>query len=310
MMKIVLAFVLIALTNQNPLIIAVESNAGKFITDFRGFPLYVYTLDSPGSGVSTCYDYCAYVWPPLTVEQGTIPQGTSETMNGRLSTLTRIDGTLQVTYNGWPLYYHISDKIRKNVGSQGIIWETGFWWVLSLRGEPITTAPKITPYFRHKHYEDHSTGGDSKSSILLRSVDSDAGRYITNHRGMALYVLSVDVPGSGVSVCYDLFCPFYWPPVIIQAGTILKGESDSITSKMSYIIRTDNHLQLAYNGWPLHYYIGDLYNKNVGNQGFITILGNQWSVISEEGNPITSIPSITPYFNEEEFTTEHENHHH
>ncbi|MDQ6720585.1 MAG: hypothetical protein M3003_07300, partial [Candidatus Dormibacteraeota bacterium] len=52
---------------------------------------------------------CATAWPPLTVATGTTPTGGSG-VTGPLGTITRSDGSLQVTYKGLPLYFFRSDS--------------------------------------------------------------------------------------------------------------------------------------------------------------------------------------------------------
>jgi predicted lipoprotein with Yx(FWY)xxD motif len=68
----------------------------------------VYTFDSDTPGVSRCSGGCATTWPPLTVPAGTTPTG-GPGVAGQLGTITRADGSLQVTYKGLPLYFFHSD---------------------------------------------------------------------------------------------------------------------------------------------------------------------------------------------------------
>src|SRR3981081_1145556 len=68
----------------------------------------VYTFDSDTPGVSKCTGGCATTWPPLTVATGTTPTG-GPAVTGQLGTITRSDGSLQVTYKGMPLYFFHSD---------------------------------------------------------------------------------------------------------------------------------------------------------------------------------------------------------
>jgi predicted lipoprotein with Yx(FWY)xxD motif len=69
----------------------------------------VYTFDSDSPGVSKCNGGCATTWPPLTVASGTTPTG-GPGVTGQLGTITRSDGSLQVTYKGMPLYFFQSDS--------------------------------------------------------------------------------------------------------------------------------------------------------------------------------------------------------
>lgn len=81
---------------------------GAFLVGANGMTLYVFAKDEPGA--SSCVDQCAANWPPLTVgtnQQPTVGDG----VNGEVGTIERADGSLQVTYNGMPLYYWINDVV-------------------------------------------------------------------------------------------------------------------------------------------------------------------------------------------------------
>jgi predicted lipoprotein with Yx(FWY)xxD motif len=72
--------------------------------------VYIFTKDVKDSGASACTGECLANWPALTVPAGSTPSGGSG-VTGTLGTITRTDnGTLQVTYNGLPLYFFINDK--------------------------------------------------------------------------------------------------------------------------------------------------------------------------------------------------------
>jgi predicted lipoprotein with Yx(FWY)xxD motif len=68
----------------------------------------VYTFNSDSPGVSRCNGGCSTTWPPLTVASGQTPTGGAG-VTGQLATITRSDGSLQVTYKGLPLYFFHSD---------------------------------------------------------------------------------------------------------------------------------------------------------------------------------------------------------
>ncbi len=69
----------------------------------------VYTFSSDSPGVSACKGGCATIWPPLTVPSGQTPTG-GPGVTGALATITRDDGSLQITYKGLPLYFFHNDK--------------------------------------------------------------------------------------------------------------------------------------------------------------------------------------------------------
>lgn len=47
-------------------------------------------------------------------------------VTGALTTFAREDGTLQVAYNGMPLYYFANDAVAGETNGQGI---GGFWFI-------------------------------------------------------------------------------------------------------------------------------------------------------------------------------------
>ena len=80
------------------------------IAGSNGMTVYTFTSDTAGSGKSACSGGCLTKWPALTVAAGaTATAGSGVT--GQLGTITRADdGSLQVTYNGLPLYFFQNDK--------------------------------------------------------------------------------------------------------------------------------------------------------------------------------------------------------
>jgi len=89
--------------------------------------LYIYTKDTPNT--STCYGACAAAWPPL-LSEGT-PTAGSGVDATKLGTMTRTDGSTQVTYNGWPLYYFALDKAAGDTNGEGV---QNVWYVITPEG--------------------------------------------------------------------------------------------------------------------------------------------------------------------------------
>ena len=76
----------------------------------NGMTVYIFTKDVKDSGTSACTEGCLETWPALTVDAGALPTG-GDGVAGKLGTITRADdGTLQVTYNGLPLYFFKNDQ--------------------------------------------------------------------------------------------------------------------------------------------------------------------------------------------------------
>jgi len=80
--------------------------------------VYVFKNDKPGSGSSACDATCATTWPPLLVKDGATVEGSG--LNGALAQLTRSDGSVQVTYQGLPLYFYIGDHGAGDTNGVGV----------------------------------------------------------------------------------------------------------------------------------------------------------------------------------------------
>jgi predicted lipoprotein with Yx(FWY)xxD motif len=104
--------------------VADGGDLGQILVTLDGFTLYRFTNDTPGSGESACVDACANAWPPLVVPGE--PTASADA-TGELGTITRPDGSTQVTYDGQPLYLFSSDAAAGDTNGQGV---GGVWFVV------------------------------------------------------------------------------------------------------------------------------------------------------------------------------------
>ncbi len=107
------------------------TSLGDVLVDGAGMTLYMFDQDTNG-GDSTCYDQCASAWPPLLTDGA--PAAGAGADAAMLGTVARSDGTTQVTYGGWPLYYWAQDSAVGDVKGQAV---NDVWWVLGADGQPI-----------------------------------------------------------------------------------------------------------------------------------------------------------------------------
>jgi predicted lipoprotein with Yx(FWY)xxD motif len=110
---------------------------GTYLADAQGRTLYLFTTDSMGS--SACSGSCATAWPPLvTTGSPTTTGGANASLVG---TITRGDGSVQVTYKGHPLYRFASDARAGDLKGQGVGQK---WYLVSPAGDMIRANAPAT----------------------------------------------------------------------------------------------------------------------------------------------------------------------
>src|SRR5437764_5358489 len=85
------------------------------ILDAGSRHMTVYLFEADKGGKSACSGACAGAWPPVN-GNGKAVAGASA---AKLGTITRPDGTTQVTYKGHPLYFFVKDKDDGDAYGQG-----------------------------------------------------------------------------------------------------------------------------------------------------------------------------------------------
>jgi len=84
---------------------------GTLISGANNRTLYVLKTDEKSTSahekLSTCNGACTAVWPPVLATSTPAVAGSANA--ALIGLTTRSDGTKQVTYNGWPLYYYVAD---------------------------------------------------------------------------------------------------------------------------------------------------------------------------------------------------------
>ena len=123
------ATVEIPVTGETEIRASLSDTYGAILVDGEGTPVYLFTNDTQNSDASTCTDEeCTAEWTPVSTT-GTPVAGAGVIQN-LLGTITREDGTLQVTYNGWPLYYSAS-------GTANAHGEEGTWFLMTPAGAAL-----------------------------------------------------------------------------------------------------------------------------------------------------------------------------
>lgn len=113
---------------------------GKVVENPKGFVLYRFDDDGDDPSKSNCNGDCAKIWPPALTNDG---KPTIKGVDSKLvGTVTRADGTKQLTLKGWPLYTYVGDKKAGEWKGQNV---NGKWFVITPTGtKNLTCLPKIS----------------------------------------------------------------------------------------------------------------------------------------------------------------------
>ena len=120
---------------------------GPHLADVGTRPYYLFTADQRAEGskaaVSRCYDACAEAWPPLITSEPVKVQGNLD--EGLLGSMKRTDGSVQVTFNGWPLYYYVkptggepASAEDSELSGHGKREFGGTWYMVAPDGQPLS----------------------------------------------------------------------------------------------------------------------------------------------------------------------------
>ena len=223
-----------------------RSNLGVHLVDGDGMTIYLYTRDE--RNVTNCSGGCAEAWPPLVTEGEPTPgEGLDD---GRLGTITREDGSSQVTYNGWPLYRFSGDQAAGDANGQD---SRGVWFTVTTDGGPIQS-----------------------NAAVNTAEHPDLGTILVEASGRSLYLRTSDEPS--VSTCSG-GCARAWPP-LVTVGDPAAGEGVD-GDLLGTITREDGSVQATYNGRPVYYYAAD--EKPGDTNGHE--VGGVWFTVSIAGEP-------------------------
>jgi predicted lipoprotein with Yx(FWY)xxD motif len=231
-----------------------DTSLGKILVDSTGKTLYYFATDTASSGASTCYGKCATIWPVFSVNSIVVSPPLDP---ADFSTITRTDGTKQVTYYGWPLYYFQKDAAPGDVKGENVLKT---WFVVK-----------------------------PDEAVLIAQKDP-MGLYLTDTSGKTLYYFSRDTPGT--TACGDA-CIAKWPVFRanpVTAPSVLK------LSDFSSLKRSDGVMQTAYMDHPLYYFSGDSKPGDTKGQGFAGVwsVANVSGFIPVMTPPPTATPTPVP----------------
>ncbi|MGH4030171.1 SCO0930 family lipoprotein [Actinomycetota bacterium Odt1-20B] len=229
---------------------------GRVVTDSGGFTLYRFDKDTAQPPASTCSGDCAKTWPPVLAEGAVAAPGVDKSL---LGSVTRSDGTKQLTLDGWPMYRYAMDAKPGDAKGQGV---GGTWFASAPDGKKAAPA----------------AAEPADPAGLSTRKDPKLGTIVVDKNGMTVYRFTKDSAWPIKSACAGA-CSEKWPAV----APVPKSDTQGIKKKgyMTYT-RPDGGKQQTINCWPLYTFSGDTKPGDTNGQG----VGGTWYAAGPDGKPV------------------------
>ncbi|MEU0894517.1 SCO0930 family lipoprotein [Streptomyces massasporeus] len=236
--------------------VSTAEKVGKVVTDSLGLTLYRFDQDSEEPPKSNCDGDCAKTWPPVPADDAEAGEGIDKAL---LGSVTRADGTKQLTVGGWPAYRFAKDVNAGDVKGQGV---GGKWYALAPDG---------------KKAQGGAGGVEAVEAGLSTRNDAKLGEIVVDKNGMTVYRFKKDEAWpKPVSNCSGA-CLEKWPLVEPVDFADTKGIQEK-----GYMIfdRTDGKgKQQTINCSPIYTFAGDKAPGDTNGQG----VGGTWYAVRPDG---------------------------
>ncbi|MEV5356356.1 SCO0930 family lipoprotein [Streptomyces sp. NPDC093516] len=233
---------------------------GKVVTDSLGLTLYRFDQDTDQPPKSNCDGDCAKTWPPVPADDAEAGEGIDKSL---LGSVTRADGTKQLTVGGWPAYRYAKDVNAGDVKGQGV---GGKWYALAPDGKKVQEGAGGA-----------GGAGNAEDLGLSTRKDPKLGEIVVDRNGMTVYRFKKDEAWpKPVSNCLGA-CLEKWPIVEPVDFADTKG-----IQKKGYMVfeRTDGKgRQQTINCSPIYTFAGDKAPGDTNGQG----VGGTWYAVRPDG---------------------------
>ncbi|MFG3120319.1 SCO0930 family lipoprotein [Streptomyces sp. NPDC048197] len=232
-----------------------DAKLGPVVTDSKGMTLYRFDKDTAEPPKSNCSGSCATTWPPVPADGSSAPAGIAKSA---LGSVTRADGTKQLTIGGWPAYRYAKDTKAGDTKGQGV---GGTWNALTAEGKKAVAQEP------------------ADVSVLNQP---ELGQILVDGDGMTLYRFNKDSAWPMKFGCNDA-CLDTWKPAKPADRSKLKGIAPKL---ISTVTRPDGIRQLAVDCWPVYTFTGDKQPGDINGQGKMGL----WFAVSKDGKKLTTTP--------------------
>lgn len=235
------------------LAVSAQAKLGNVVTDGAGLTLYRFDDDLAEPPTTNCAGDCAKSWPPVPADDAKAGAGIDEAL---LGSVTREDGTRQLTVAGWPAYRYAKDTAAGQTNGQGV---AGSWYALAPNGKKAAPAADLP-------------------GLSVRE-DAGLGDIVVDRNGRTVYrFLKDEAWPKSKSACAGA-CLEKWPAVAPVAAADTKGVQKK---GLMGFTRPDGTKQMTVNCWPVYTFSGDTAAGDTNGQG----VGGTWYAVAPDGKPV------------------------
>ena len=248
---------------------SVNLSSGDYLVDGNNQTLYIFTRDVKGT--NNCTGGCADIWPVFYEDNIQFGQGLDATDFGEISL---DDGSKQITYKGWPLYYYSPDG-DGNLETPGSTSGDGVNSVWFLAKEyTITLADAQLVGLDGKNYTDNYEEGEGISQFF---VDGE---------GNTIYIFVRDYKDQNNFTKPDFSNDGVWPIFYEE----LKSLPSTLDASDFGEIEVYGEKQLTYKGWPLYFFGQD---ENRGDTKGVSVPApGVWPIVNQSTEIAPDAPTI------------------
>ncbi|MEU7482979.1 SCO0930 family lipoprotein [Streptomyces sp. NPDC042319] len=245
---------------------------GKVVTDGQGLTLYRFDKDTPKPPKSACDGDCASTWPPVPADDAKATAGINA---ADLGSVTRSDGSKQLTLGGWPVYRYAKDNAPGDTKGQDV---GGVWHALAADGGKAGEAAAKEPPKADEEPAAPPAAAEPKADVSVAD-NAQLGKIIVDGKGRTLYRFTKDSPWPMKFACVGA-CLDTWKP----AEPADKDKIEGVPAKLiTTVKRPDGTKQLAVDCWPMYLFKGDKAPGDVNGQG----VKGTWFAVGADGKKIT-----------------------
>lgn len=254
--------------NESPIYqvkLSTSMSLGQYLVDRSGYTLYMFANDYKGR--TSCTGGCASLWPYFYVSGLTQSQLGSGLDIADFDTIM-VNGTAQLRYRTWPLYYYApagySSNVREPAGQTNGDGFNNVWFV---------AKPDYSIMYANAQLV--GTDGKNYTGSFVEGIAKTV--YFTDGKGVTLYRFSKDSLNINKFTNVDFSNNSTWP---IYEASLLSVPSN-LDKSLFGTINVHGRTQITYKGWPLYFFGQDNLTRG-NNKGISFPAPGIWPVAEKD----------------------------